>query len=82
MTREELIARLRYYACEDAEQGNVLTDAIAMLQRDGETIEKLRGAVKVIHIWAFMHDKPATRGSLVPSHVIELCNKVLKESTR
>ena len=40
-------------------------------------VERLRSALKVIRIWALLHDKPETRGSLVPSHVIELCDKAL-----
>lgn len=52
--------------------------------RDGKVMlevqngnERLRSALKVIRIWALLHDKPETRGSLVPSHVIELCDKAL-----
>lgn len=41
MTRDVLIARLHYYACEDAAQGDVLNDVIALLQRDGEAIAAL-----------------------------------------
>lgn len=40
-------------------------------------VERLRQALRVIRTWAFMDDKPETKGSLVPSHVIELCDKAL-----
>lgn len=43
-------------------------------------VERLRQALRVIRTWAFMDDKPETKGSLVPSHVIELCDKVLNEN--
>ena len=43
-------------------------------------IERLRRALRVIETWARMEQDPETRGSLVPSHVIDVCRKALGES--
>ena len=49
-------------------------EAITKLRAE---LAECRRALKVIHTWASMHDHPQTRGSLVPSHVVDLCDKAL-----
>ena len=56
-----------------------LKGARAEIKRLRAELAECRSALKVIRTWASMHDKPQTRGSLVPSHVITLCDKALAD---